>query len=56
MYTVKRTYSKAYIARVISRLQTEKDELLAATPPFTEEADYAQVLIDAWQTKYNALS
>ena len=55
MFTIKRTYSKGYIARVLSRLQTEKDELLAATPPFTEEADQVQVLIDAWQVKYDAM-
>lgn len=55
MYTVKRTYSKPYITKVIARLQAEKEELLAADPPFTEEADQTQILIDAWQTKYDAM-
>ncbi len=55
MYSIKRTYSKPYIAKVLARLQTEKTELLASDPPFTEEADQTQVLIDAWQAKYDAM-
>lgn len=55
MYIVKKTYSKPYIAKVIARLQAEKTELLAADPAFTDEADSVQVLIDAWQMKYDAM-
>ena len=55
MYSIKRKYSKPYITKVIARLQTEKAELLASDPPFTEEADQTQILIDAWQIKYDAM-